>query len=193
MAKTTAKPKTAGDKIKLGIIPVLAVTLFLVLRSPDQETGDSTAIAAGAAPVALVGSPAPGPSANSPARQPTVWPQLSLQQILDHNPFSLPEQLAPPKVIAPEDDPAGTRPVVTPEDDPQAHEPEPTPEEIEAALRQELLEKLEKTEMTAFYQSQRGTVAIVGDKVLHEGDVIDGAVKVVKIQPDRVIYRTLAP
>lgn len=180
----TSNAKSPREKLKLALIPVLGIVLLYVLMAPEEGADPAAAVTLSASPPAspAAASPVELPQATPPKQSRSQWPQLALEQILDHNPFAFPIELVPTV-------PTSTADLPPAEPDPVLEEPE----EPETDFRQELLKQLQATPIAAYYQSKQGAVAMVGDRLLREGDVIEEAVEVQQILPDRIVYRLLPP
>lgn len=174
MANTPRTPKRFREKVKLALIPLLSAILLAVL-SDDGETPSPEATPAVA--LALRSSSAtptrssPGMAGRTNSSRPQEWPTMPLGEILAHNPFAFPDALLP---VPAEPPPVPQRPV--------------TLEDVESANRQELLDQWQSAQITAFYRSKEGPVAIVRSRVLSEGDVLEGGLRVIEIRPDGITY-----
>ncbi len=173
---------TSRQKVKLLIIPLLAVILVIVIfgqRQTDQVSEPETATAI--APATELRSAHDttviadvGPTRNMLRQQ---RPQISLESMLARNPFAFPTMLAPAEAVV----------------ETTLIDPMPSEFDIELEQRQHLLEQWRSMEMTAYYHSGRQPVAMVGTRVLREGDILDGGVRVVEIHSNEVTYEAYSP
>ena len=180
---------TATARVKLALIPVLGLVLVYILATspaPDDAAPSST----------LLETPDPQPAGGEsiataendpsaavvPAAEivtlppPKDWPSLSLGEVLENNPFAWPKELASPAQIT--DSKFGDDVSADAGDDPQ---------------RQELLDQLASAGVSAFYESNQGAIALVGTRVLRVGDVIEGKLRVLRIDPEQVTYEPVEP
>lgn len=90
---------TRGKLVLIGVLAVVLVTV-VVLQWPEASTPSPTIELNNAA----AGDDVTTPTASSepqnrpsetPARAAVVWPQLTLAEIVRHNPFQLPEEMRP--------------------------------------------------------------------------------------------------
>lgn len=175
-------------RIKLALIPVLALTLVYLLtssRSSDDTVPAETVLVSAPPETSTVATPSAAGAvvtdvvATAPDLPPPLeWPVLPLDDVLAYNPFGWPEGLAPTAPLAAAEAVTGQG---------------ATDMEQSQNDRQKLLEQLEATSVSAYYVSMQGAVALVGTRVLHVGDVIDGQIRVQGIEPDRVTYEPVAP
>ncbi len=180
-------PKYLGMTVKQAIlIGVLLVVFAGVLLSGQggTESAGATADPAVTAVTATPDQPAPRrPSATPDSVAPvTHWPKVSLAEMLQHNPFQKPAALqeAPPESAAP----------AVVETEPAAPEtPDPALVALEAERRKKVsatLADLQSQKVKVILRTNQKVSAVIGDRLIHEGDVIDG-VKIVSILPNGVI------
>jgi hypothetical protein len=175
-------------RIKLALIPVLALTLVYLLtssRSSDDTVPAETALVSAPPETSPLATPSAAGAvvtdvvATAPDLPLSLeWPVLPLDDVLAYNPFGWPDGLAPVAPIPVANAAAGQG-----ASDVDQHQMD----------RQKLLDQLEATSVSAYYVSNQGAVALVGSRLLHVGDVIDGQIRVQEIEPDRVTYEPVAP
>lgn len=170
---------------KQGImIGVLGAILVGVLVSGQSE-GTTTGATAEADPALSRPRTARQSASATTAGKLTVWPKVSLDEMLLHNPFAQPEML---RDSIPETPPAA---------EVEAAAAAAEAESLQAARSKELddeqREKLEAVmaefknqKVKMILRTDRGVTAVIGDRKVREGDIIDG-VRIVSIRPDGVI------
>ncbi len=189
MADRAASKTPPTSRIKLLMIPVLAVVMMYVLFAPSEKVPVPTLVARPPQNQAEGGVSAPHPDASTPA---ITWPTIPLTEVLATNPFELPEALKPYRqpepVVLPE-------PVV--EVEPVVPPPPPVSREEQAAkaaaLAAQLREAVKTHRLTALVRTSRGIGAMVGDHVVMVGDKIDERFRVAAIRPDGVVLEAIDP
>ena len=184
MVESTTTPPSNLGRLKLALIPVLVVIFILVLVWPStgdnlpaddletagQETQQSHRTDA------LTEGDAAGPSSVSMQRTQKTWPVIGLASILKHDPFALAPLLASRTVG------------VVSQEGPQ--------QKIDSSQQEELIKRLEERiatlqqkQVSVVFQSESGTVAIIDSKIVHEGDLLEDGVRIVKIRSDGVVLQ----
>jgi len=178
MADPQATSKSAVTPRQLVVIGVLAVILVVVLiaqfggASDKPKDGDARgADRKVASPAARPASPAPAtpsaarPGEAAPAKPPAPpWPKLNADAAAQHDPFAVPEAL---------------RRQLT-----EARKPNnPAPAKNVGA---EALAALRSKGAAVVLRSERGAAAIVGNRVVRVGDVVEGY-RVVSIDPQGIL------
>ena len=167
MAEQSQPLVRTWDRAKLAAIPVLAVALIYVVRTNGTSDESTSPDAPTLVSDGTESSRSPGSASPQPARE---WPNLPLSEILAHNPFSMPEELVPNPHSSSVVDaaiPSDASPAISP--------------------RKQILEELSELEVTAYYKSENGAVAILGDRLIREGDLLEEVVRVIAIRPDGVV------
>lgn len=175
------------EKLKLGAIPVLAIVMYFVLTSPSDDVGASAAKVKGATP------PDPDPAAGEqPPTDPTKFvrtrslPEQSLTAILQHDPFAFPTALLPPAPVEQTSDaevaPVSVEPVV---------EQQVIPDQGVATPQK--LAALQRHRVTMFLRDRQGPAAVIDQRVVHVGDLLEEGIRVVEISPSGVVLEVVAP
>ena len=179
---------TSNARVKLALIPLLVLILIYVLTSSRaaDDASATTELVDAPPPAAPVSASPTVDTASPPAAAtesavtvvlppPKDWPAMPLEEILQNNPFAWPDELAP-KALQSDTAVAGSG-----------------GESPQDATRQELLDQLTAAGVSAYYESGQGVVALVGTRLLRVGDVIDGQIRVLRIEPEQVTYEPVAP
>ena len=178
--------KDNARKLMIALIPVLVVVLILVVLWPaseDELQADS------ASPSQIKTEPLnTSKSPNNPIEKQStaaqerprkVWPEIRLASILKHDPFALAPLMTNYSVKA--------EPKVEPAD------PETTESQIQddrAQRKQRLQERiavLQAKQVSAVFRNEAGIAAIIDSKIVHEGDLLEDGVRIVKIRPDGIV------
>jgi hypothetical protein len=148
---------------KLGLIIVLAIVFLVVIviqfGGPDKSTGVAARKSKADAPAESASSREQTTSAEQPSN---LWPAYEVDDLLNHNPFSLPQELQPPE--APEI--AETR------------EDVPVESRIRGLRRRQadLMASLREQGVDMVLVTPHGRVARVGPTTFREGDLVEGLV-----------------
>lgn len=171
-------PSAANERWKLGLIPVLVgVLVWVIWPAGDDSPRVATA--------AKKPKPAANPQAEKPRKMSQLpwekdWPEYELAEILETNPFALPRELHKltyrPPVVA--DTVVQVQPV---EADSEEERREAAAEQLEARMA-----VIRKKQVSALFINSAGRSALVGSKVLHEGDLLEEGVRIVKISHDGI-------
>lgn len=149
-----------------GLAAVLAVVAgqeFLASRSPAPADKGPLTRADG---LAL-------PAAASPDRPKRTPLALALPEVVANDPFQL------PKAIQEQLD------ALARHEEEQTQEPSPPQEDAQQSLRQQTLDRLKQEGVQMIVETSNGRAALVGGRVIREGDRIDGFV-VVRITQDGI-------
>jgi len=110
----------------------------------------------------------------------TSWPKVALDTMLLNNPFALPEelQISPPEEVPVEIEETAIAAA--------AETAKQKMDEEERLKVQGVMANLKSQKVTMILRTNKDATAIIGDRVVHEGDVIEG-VKIVSILPTGVL------
>jgi len=151
---------------KLGLIIVLAIVFLVVIviqfGGPDKSTGVAARTSKADAPAESASNREQTTSAEQPSN---LWPAYEVDDLLNHNPFSLPQELQPPE-------------------QPEAHEIAETREDVpvESRIRglrrrqADLMASLREQGVDMVLVTPHGRVARVGPTTFREGDLVEGLV-----------------
>ena len=194
MVESTTTPPSKLARLKLALIPVLVLILILVfvwpsaddvLPADDSETARQDTQQSHRTD-ASTESHAAGPSFGPIERAQKTWPTIGLASILKHNPFALPPLLANHAVAAIPDN--------------ELQRDQQTTETVNQDERQartnrlkEQMATLRQKQVSVVSRSQSGTAAIIDSKIVHEGDLLEDGVRIVKIRPDGVVLQIQDP
>ena len=160
MFETPLMKRLGVTPAKLALVGVLAVVLIVVIvlqwpsSSPAPTAANVSDVAADKEEPTPEDRPvAPAGNAVSPARPPVAWPEISLTEVAQHDPFRLPAHLRP------------ARPTVKPQDNPH---------------NRNILQELAEAQGGMILMVGNEHVARVGAKTLRTGDKI-GTFRVSKI------------
>ena len=140
------------------LIPVLGVLLLSFALSSGDKPVTPASDAAHVPPPLIPRRP------RVIAKKPSVnWPTVSLSEVLSHNPFAAPASLKirSPLVVDRNASDAGNLPVVSDEE-----------------LSKDLREALNGKKLHGLIKTSRGFIALIGDDVVREGDLIGTQVRV---------------
>lgn len=180
MPDSQAKPAARNSLYKIALIPVLVVVLMVVVWPSSDEDLEPEIGLSDEAQQALAEitearengerATAQKGSGDNAARP---LPDLSLHEILKHNPFELPDELDPePDVdVAVELEKAALQKA---ESDKQAQL-----DELVATLRQ--------NGVNMIFESEAGRSALVGTKVVTEGDMLTENLRVLRIDDTGIV------
>jgi len=169
---------TAVDKnrrVKTALIPVLALILLWVLFGSSDETGVPDAAAANSVAVDSVTTVVtPSTDADEVVRPRVavaetqkLWPQIPLDETLLHNPFA----------------PTRSDESSSNEDSQIDSKVRPDPQ---TRLKQ-LVAALQQDGLSIVFETGEGKTAVIGSRVIHEGDMLDETTRVVEIYSDRLV------
>ena len=127
-------------------------------------------------------------STSDPVAHVAHWPKVSLDEIIKHNPFSGP-------AVTP--DVATIETVTSPveEEPPSATADETEREEIEQERQRKaatLLAEFQSQKVKMVLRTNNKVAAVIGDQLVHEGDVIDG-IRIVSILSNGVVVEAIPP
>lgn len=170
--------KTGGTPAKLALVAVLAVSLLVVVTVQFGSGADENAAAGDARqspPVKQkrtnaakkLNTPAKTPSETN-VRQPRVWPSVERDDVAAFNPFLLPESLALTAVSEPSDDTAAQADAAR-----RLEEARQRREQLRRR-REAVLSQLKSQGAHLVVMSDKGPIAVIGDRRLRVGDTIDG-------------------
>ena len=176
------KPESPRNRlIKIALIPVLAIVLIVVMLPGSEQTdpefglsdeAQATLDASGTGGTIIEVGP------ESEAADARAWPELSLRDILSHNPFEVPRALDP-----------------TPDEVPVALE-EAAAVAAEQKQAEELsgtIAALKQTGVGMIFRGKGGTSAMVGSRVIREGDMLGENLRVLRIDEKGVVVDVIAP
>jgi len=180
MAESKSQTKGRTSRVKLVLVPVLALILVVVLVWPDGEqhrgNADEGTNAAAAsqtgASTKSAGSDQPGQISKVLPRQAKVWPEIALEEILRHDPFALPSPLSSERQLADLQD-----------------EEEKLQEKADERARQlkQRIETLQQNRVSVIFRTEHGAAAVIGSRLVQEGGLFEEGLRIVEILPDGVI------
>jgi hypothetical protein len=159
------------QRLKLAAVPVLAAILWMVFPSSPKAAPEEPLVELNNEHPK---SKRPRASGRAMSGEGASMPTLSLADALRFDPFAVPESMQEPV-----EQPAPAEEVVT---DAAPAQPEPPTPVVS-------FDHLQSLEVSAVIQGPRGAAAIVGSKAVRVGDLFEPGVRVVEIQPDRVLLR----
>ena len=183
---TPSKPDK-HSKLKMALIPLLALLLLYVMFRPKETSTAVPHVAASSKPNRPVKKPnSPEKKAHSQSRHQYVLPQLSIVEITQHDPFRLlpllikeeKTELINPGMIASEEQEQKDAALMR--------------REAEAEKMADMKEALEAQVISGILYSTTNKAAIINSKVYHEGDFLNKDVQVIKINPDGVIVQIVS-
>ena len=190
MVESTTAPASTLGRLKLASIPVLVVIMLLVLVWPSAGDGlppDDSETARHATQQshrtdAITEGDAAGPSSVSMQRTQKTWPAIGLASILKHDPFALAPLLANRTVaVVPQEEPQQNQ-----ETTDTSHQDE---REEQIKRLKERIATLQQKQVSVVFRSESGTAAIIDSKIVHEGDLLEDGVRIVKIRSDGIVVQ----
>ena len=190
MVESTTTPPSKLGRLKLALIPVLVLILILVFVWPSADdvlpADNSETVRQGTQQShrtdATTEGNAAGLSSVPMERTQKTWPAIRLASILKHDPFALAPLLANQTVA-----------VVSQEEPQQNQETTGTShqDEREEQIKRmkERIATLQQKQVSVVFRSESGTAAIIDSKIVHEGDLLEDGVRVVKIRSDGVVLQ----
>ena len=168
-----------AKRVKMAVIPLLVIVLlYLTFGRSREETNRPAAI-----PVTR--NPAPQVDVR-PTKLPTrlpekfagqvterPWPQRTLAEILNHDPFRLHQ---PAELVGP------LAPSKTEDGEQQA---------VDAADVEDLVARFSSKTLDLVLHSRLGTSAVIDGQTVREGDVLEGTARIVEIRPDGIVFELL--
>jgi hypothetical protein len=174
MAEPTDKAAQRKKLIKQMMIPVLLLVLGVVFAWPKGKSDDdalnqqSDQVEAAVSPSTLQEQPAGRSEAELLAeRRRKQVPKIELSQILQHDPFALPATLTEALAVG------------TPEASDKARKNEDRKRRVE-----EIVKSLQQKRVSLIFRGKGGVTAVLGSRTIHEGDLIEGEVRVIEIKPE---------
>lgn len=192
MSEPAAAKQSRHDRLKMAAIPVLAVILLLVVFRSDPESAEAEATAAapagGETPAPVVKTGAP----KTAAEPPPAWPRISLQHVLQHDPFGLPDEWKPRTESSPERtqqklaaqaeaaeaEEAAARRLVEEQQQREAQE---------RAARAARLQSWRDKRVSLIYMGPKGRTAVVDGRIVAVGDRLDEDIRVLEITSDEIV------
>ena len=191
MVKSTTTLPSKWRRLKLALIPVLVLILILVLvwspaddvlvanesetaRQDTQQSHQTDATSKG---------DAAGSSSVPMERRQKTWPAIGLASILKHDPFALAPLLAHRAVaVVPQHEPQQNQNTTD-----TSHQNE---REKPIQRLKERIATLQQKQVSVVFRSESGAAAaIIDSKIVHEGELLEDGVRIVKIRPDGVVLR----
>jgi hypothetical protein len=167
MANPATQRTTRQNVTRIALIPLLGIVLLAVVFWSDEK--DDVPPAASSGETADVSDRDMNSQRSDSRKLGAITEKQELQQvelsdILAYNPFALPEEVSKQLQI------------------------ETTPSEKEAAEQERkriasVVEHLQMDKLNVVFQGEEGAAAILGDRVLHEGDEIETGIRIRKITP----------
>jgi len=189
---SSSPSRPAGQGIhrqQLMLIGVLGAGLLVVVFYGQPGSGDSNTEGvdtAGTVDVLPSRRPSRVASATS---QKERWPTLALDRVIATNPFA--ELALPPGTVVPP-----LPPVEEPVHEPvESVEPETTPDDPQEETATDMLEviaEMKARKVKMIFQTNGKSSALIGDRMVQEGEIIDGF-RVVTIGPNGVTVRPVTP
>lgn len=187
MAETVTQSPPA-NRTKLVLIPILGAVLLYVVFTPAEQSEVPQLVARPATPAPTPSTPPTSPSialttASPPAttaqktRTTVTWPSVPLAQVMAINPFQMLPGLKSPTVELAEQPPRGAI-------DPNLAERQ---EERSAQLRA----MTKSYRVTALVQTSKGVGAMIGDRVVVVGDVLDERVRISAIREEGIVLELI--
>ena len=167
MAEPTEKAAQRKKVIKKMMIPVLLLVLGLVFAWPEGSTDDdaSDQVEAAGASTSLQEEQAAHSEAELAAeRRRNQLPKIELSEILQHDPFALPATLSDELAIG------------SPKAIDEVRENRERQRRVE-----EIVRSLQDERVNFVFRGKSGVAAVFGSRIIHEGDLIDGEVRVIEI------------
>ncbi len=191
MVKSTTKPPSKRERLKLALIPVLVLILILVfvwpsaedvLPADDSETASEDTQQSHRTDATTEGNAA-GLSSVPMERTQKTWPAIGLASILKHDPFALAPLLANRTVaVVPQKDPQQNQGTTD-----TSHQNE---REKPIQRLKDRIATLQQKQVSVVFRSESGAAAaIIDSKIVHEGELLEDGVRIVKIRPDGVVLR----
>ena len=190
MADSSTSQPCWTQRVKVALIPALALVLVSVVWPSEDETAATMDMESGGPHVADSREAIPQQNGGVPTSelirgQSRPWPAITLANVVQHDPFAVP--------------PALLRLTTAPGagfEDTQGAPPKHS-KGTERADRlsqlQERIETLKKRQVSALLRGSKGATAIIDSKVVHEGDLLEDGVRVVEIGPNGVVLEIEAP
>ena len=191
MAESSTSTRKPANRLKLALIPVLALALLGILSSSGDEAPAAMedAVTSDSATAESVTSEDDVAQAVATAKQRKIsWPQITLAGVLQHDPFALPPALSQLVTPAASEEQQQNGP-----DDKSASSNE---ESVEAAAAEDMQQKmaaLQQRHVSVLLRSAKGLAAVIDSKVVHEGELLENGVRVVEIGRDGVILQIETP
>ena len=172
MTDNVTTPPATTQRIKLALIPVLALGLAAVLFWPKTETVNTTQQNPRAPlpvfPAAAGNQPTTGPAGKH------VWREIDVDEVIAFNPFARPAQID--ALFRTESAASQTAEVLAIESTIAAPVTTPPPKR-DAVL----------VNVQAIFQSSGIAAALIDGQVVHAGDVLKDGSKIVAITPEGVL------
>ena len=169
MAEPTDKAAQRKIVLKKMMIPALLLVLGGVFAWPEGDSDDDALdqVEAAVTPATLPDESAGRSEAELLAqRRRNQVPKIELSQILQHDPFALPATLTEELAVG------------TPAASEQAKQDEDRRRRVE-----EIVKSLRQERVNFVFRGKGGVTAVLGSRTIHEGDVIDGEIRVIEIKP----------
>ena len=186
-------PAQGISRKQLILMAVLGIGLIIVVLygQPDPGTATTEAGPETAGGLAALPSRRPSTAVATSARK-NRWPVLAIERVIQTNPFAeLAIPAGPPFLQA--------KPVVEPPEAPtitEASEVEASannePEEASQTRMADVIADLKSRKVKMILRTNGKASALIGDRILQEGDVIDGF-RVITIGPNGIIVRAALP
>ncbi len=165
--KLAATFKDPAQKRKAALIPVLVLGLVWMLCRHDEDSN--------LLPPPALNKPAPGETkTSSAAPRAKFWTELPLDQIAAFNPFPSPPKTEPEKPTEPPISAEAAR------------------EQNRAKSNAESRRHWETQSASIIYQGPNGPVAVVGNKTVGVGDLLDENLRVVDIRQEGIWVSQIA-
>jgi len=159
------------QRFKLAAVPVLAAILWMVFPTSPKAAPEEPLVELN---IELPRAKRPRAAGPAKSGEGASMPALSLADALRFDPFAVPESMQEPV-----EQPAPAEEVAT----------DAAPAKVEPPTPAVSFDHLHSLEVSAVIQGPRGPAAIVGSKAVRVGDLFEPGVRVVEIQPDRVLLR----
>ena len=160
MADKQQNEKKTVTPVKLVFIGILSLVLLFVLLKPGDDPEPNLIANNTSTPKPVAISNPAGKQTRKPAKI-INWPKIDLAETIVNNPFLIPDSS---KL-----DPENTN-----------------PDQVRANNLERLISELKKEKVSLIIQGPEKSTAVIGERTVHKGDVINGF-RIVEIQSDGVI------
>ena len=193
MAESKSQTKVPTSRVKLALIPVLALILVVVLVWPDDKPhcGNSNkgtnavAVSQTVASTKSASRNQPGQVSRVLPHQAKVWPEIAIEEILRHDPFALPSPLSRGRQLADlQDDEEKLREKADLQDDKEKLRKKA--DERARELKQ-MIETLKQKRVSVVFRTKQGAAAVIGSRLVREGGLFEEGLRIVEIRQDGVI------
>jgi multidrug efflux pump subunit AcrA (membrane-fusion protein) len=201
------EPKTRSEQLKIALIPVLGVVLMVVLLGgdPEESAGEPYVDPYAARRLAAQQNESEQAAASVASERAAInWPNRSVQTILAHDPFILhaAKELALQETIASLDaervaeaesaaEQAAAAEAAAAAQLEEEHRKELLQQAIEAEQNRlrAIVQSLQSLRVSMVFRGPHRTSALLGDKLITEGDLLEDAIRVVSIDDSGIVLQ----